>query len=502
VSPSARSIPLTPPGTGCYAHGVLAFADASFQAEKVKFSDPGFRNSFPDPGFRLKPLSQPSLGQSSQSRLFPVVPHCGVVEPGQIRSPNAAFRGLDFCPAERIRRGRCRCRPASGRGPRKRSDINAERRARYEATNREIDRLVAEAHARLPRHLAKVVGAIYVRFSTWMQDSAEDQVRTILNFAVENGIFVPREHVYFDLAVRGHKSKRDGLDQLRSTLRSKMVKALLLFATNRLFRKVYRTLEFAQEVVSEHGIRAVFVKSGVDSANTDQWQMLLHFRAIMDEFQVKVGAEHIRAALEGLFLGCYVFGTLTFGYAGEPVPGKLTKRGRPRCRIVVHPDEAQIVAWIFEWFVLGLSLIAIAQKPNAIPNVHLPRRSHRWSRGTVRAVLMREAYRGLWKFSVTEKTFLPSKDYARQVPREKPLKEATFVNLRIVSDELWFAAQARLDSGLGQFQRLKHLGIAARGECAPAAALGNREPASLANVENRLHHEHRPKILLRHSRGA
>jgi hypothetical protein len=45
---------------------------------------------------------------------------------------------------------------------------------------------------------------------------------------------------------------------------------------------------------------------------------------------------------------------------------------------------------------------------------------------------------------VTEKTFLPSKDYARQVPREKPLKEATFENLRIVSDELWFAAQARL----------------------------------------------------------
>jgi hypothetical protein len=73
--------------------------------------------------------------------------------------------------------------------PRKRPDINAERQARYETTNREIDRLVAEAHARLPRHLAKVVGAIYVRFSTWMQDSAEDQVRTILNFAVENGIF-------------------------------------------------------------------------------------------------------------------------------------------------------------------------------------------------------------------------------------------------------------------------------------------------------------------------
>jgi len=304
---------------------------------------------------------------------------------------------------------------------------------------------VAEAHGRLPRQLAQVVGAIYVRFSTWMQDSAEDQVRTMLEFAVANGIFVPREHVYFDLGVRGHKSKRDGLDQLREVLRAKRVKVVLLFATNRLFRKVYRTLEFVEEVVSEHGIRCVFVKSGVDSANKDQWQMLLHLRAIMDEFQVKVGAEHIRAALEGLFLEGYVYGTLTFGYMGEAVPGKFTKRGRPRCRIVIDPDEKKIVLWIFEWYVRDrLSLIEIAQKLNAIPNVPLPRKSNRWSRNTVRAALMREAYRGLWKFSVTERTFLPTKDYPRQIPREKPLNEATFENLRIVSDALWFAAQTRL----------------------------------------------------------
>ena len=130
--------------------------------------------------------------------------------------------------------------PQGNGQPTKRSEILAEALcAHFEKTAQEIDQLVAEAHARLPRHLAKAVGAIYVRFSTWMQDSAEDQVRTILAFAVENGIFVPREHIYFDLGVKGHKNKRDGLDQLRDTLRGKKVKVLLLFATNRLFRKVY-----------------------------------------------------------------------------------------------------------------------------------------------------------------------------------------------------------------------------------------------------------------------
>jgi DNA invertase Pin-like site-specific DNA recombinase len=335
--------------------------------------------------------------------------------------------------------------------PRKRSEIIAERHARYQATSREIDRLVTEAHGRLPRHLAKVVGAAYVRFSTWMQDSAEDQVRSLLEFAVANGIFIPRENVFFDLGIRGYRNKREGLDQLRDVLRGRKVKVLLLFATNRLFRKVYRTLEFVEEVVSEQGVRCVFVKSGIDSANKDQWQMMLHFRAIMDEFQVKIGAEHIRAGLEGLFLEGYVYGTVTFGYRGEPVSGKLTKRQRPRCRLVVDPEEAKIVVWIFEWWVDGNSLMAIAQRLNTIPEVPLPRKSNGigWNRNSVRAVLRRAAYRGHWSFSQTEKTFLPSRDYCRQIPRDRPLREVTFENLQIVSDTLWFAAQTRLAKNPG-----------------------------------------------------
>jgi DNA invertase Pin-like site-specific DNA recombinase len=320
-------------------------------------ANPGFEEAtfckfLPCWNFALKAYARPGLGPSGWRQSFPVAPRCEVTKPGQKRDRfSDQVRLLGGWISALISVIVMAVIPSGSQGDgrlRRLTDINAERRARHETTSREIERLVAEAHARLPRHAAKVVGACYVRFSTWMQDSAEDQVRTILNFAVDNGIFVPREHVHFDLRIRGCKNNRDGLNQLRNDLRAKKVKALLLFATNRLIRKVYRTLEFAEEVVNEHGIRAVFVKSDVDSANKDQWQMLLHFRAILDEFQVKVGAEHIRAALEGLFIEGYVFGTLTFGYVGEPVPGKLTKRRRPRCRIVIDPNEAKIVIRIFE----------------------------------------------------------------------------------------------------------------------------------------------------------
>ncbi|HUE16655.1 MAG TPA: recombinase family protein [Planctomycetaceae bacterium] len=329
---------------------------------------------------------------------------------------------------------------------------DAERKRLQDETVAAADRIAAEAHAKLPRSMAEAVGAIYVRFSTLFQDSAADQIRELYDFAVANKIFVPREFVFFDLGVRGYKNQRDGLDRLRSVLAAKKVQVLLLFATNRLFRKVYMTLHFVEQTAVENGIRCVFLKSGVDTANKDQWQSLLHMRAMLDEFQIRVNADHIRTALEGMFLEGLVRGTLHLGYIGEPIPGRRTKRGRPRCRIVINPEEAELVRQIFEWYVNNnprLSLAKIARKLNAMPNAPKPRLSARWTRDSVRRLLTQTTYRGLWKFSVTERKFLPSKDYTRQIPRDAPLNEATFEYLRIISDSLWFAAQQRLAKNKG-----------------------------------------------------
>ena len=320
-----------------------------------------------------------------------------------------------------------------------------ERARLQQATAQAADRIAAEAHAKLPRSKASSIGAIYVRFSTVFQDSAIDQIRELFEHAVANKIFVPRENVFFDLGVRGYKNQRAGLDQLRAVVAGKKIDVLLLFATNRLFRKVYLTLQFVDQTVVEKGIRCVFVKDGIDTINKDQWRTLLHMRAMMDEFQVSVNSEHIRAALKGMFLEGLVRGTLHLGYTGEPIPGKVTKRGRVRRRIIINEDEAKVVRLIYKWYVEDeLSLNEIAQKLNSMPDVPRPRKSTRWRQYTVRAVLLRETYRGLWKFSVTERKFLSSKDYVRQVPREAPLEQVTFESLRIVSDALWFAAQQRL----------------------------------------------------------
>src|SRR5690349_15472343 len=116
-----------------------------------------------------------------------------------------------------------------------------------QSTRAEIARLVADYHARLPRDQAAALGAAYGRYSSRYQDSVLDQIRTILEDALRKRVFIPLEFVFFDLAVRGAKADRPGLNALRACLAARSVGVVFFFSTNRLFRKTYRSLQFVEE---------------------------------------------------------------------------------------------------------------------------------------------------------------------------------------------------------------------------------------------------------------
>ena len=235
-------------------------------------------------------------------------------------------------------------RPDDNRPP----ESAAEARRR---TDEKVRALVAEYHARLPRDQAAAVGAAYARFSSRFQDSIPDQIRTVLEDAVRKRVFIPLEHVFYDLAVRGCKSDREGLNALRACLDRKAASVVFFFATNRLFRKTYRSLQFVEERLVEKGVRAVFVKSGIDTADGQRWRGLLSMNAMMDEFVVGMTADHVRAAHEGLLDRRLVFGTLSFGYCGTPLDGQTTRRGRPRMALAIDPVAGPWVERIFAWYV-------------------------------------------------------------------------------------------------------------------------------------------------------
>ncbi len=218
---------------------------------------------------------------------------------------------------------------------------------------------------------------------------------------------------------------------------------LLLFATNRLFRKAYLTMEFVDRVHTSWGIRCIFVVSQVDTEDKGRWKLLLNMSAMMDEFVVTIYANHIRAAHEGAFEKRLVFGTISYGYFGEIIEGEFAIKGKPRRRLKIDPNTARVVLMIFHLFVhKRLGLNEIPRILNDDPSIPLPPgcRSGLWSDETVRAILKNTRYRGLWKYGVKESIFLPEQDYVRQIPRIEPLKQAQIEELRIVDDDLWFAA--------------------------------------------------------------
>ncbi len=333
------------------------------------------------------------------------------------------------------------------KGARSRAEIERERRQLWERTQAEIDAIVKHFHGELPREQAKAIGAVYARYSTRHQDSIADQVRTLFEAAIAQGIFVPRENVFVDLAVKGYRDRRPGLDALRAALAAKRLQVLLVFATNRLFRKNYKGLKFIDEEVVELGVRCLFVKSKLDTADGDRWRLPLQLHGAIDEAGTSMYADNVRAAHEGLFLRRAVHGTLCLGYRGEPVSGEVTKRGRPRCLIVIDLESSSWVQRIFDWYVKELlSIDEIARRLNDDPDAPPPPKSDTgmWSHQTVRRVLNNPRYRGLWEYGRTIVQYVSAKDYVRQVPRDESLKTAQFEELRIVPDEIWYAAEARL----------------------------------------------------------
>lgn len=285
--------------------------------------------------------------------------------------------------------------------------------------------------------------AVYARFSTRFQDSIEDQLRECREWAEENGYDVPDHLEFTDEAKRGGSKNRSGLQALQQVIEQGDVDAVVIFATSRLFRKTYRALQFVHEGLVERGIRCVFVASGIDTDDRSDWEMRLHVQSLVDEFQSKSTKAHIRAAHTGLLLKGRVFGTLTFGYRGEPIPGEETNRGRASCRIIVDPETSPWVVRIFQWYVSDrLSISAVVRRLNE-QSAPLPPRcaTGRWTYLAVKTVLGNPRYRGLWQYGRTEAKWLSCKDYVRQVEREEPLKVRQMEELRIVDDEMWFRAQ-------------------------------------------------------------
>jgi site-specific DNA recombinase len=326
---------------------------------------------------------------------------------------------------------------------RSRQQIQQERDTHLEKTMREIDAIVAEFHALLPLTAAIAVGIAYARYSSRFQDSIADQIRAIFQYAVANKIFIPREFVFFDMAQRGGKSRRPGLEQLQNILKTGKVRVFIAFATSRLFRKNYRAQQFVEEQLVDRGLRGIFVKSNIDTNDPD-WRLKFQLLSAVDEAYTSVFSGHIRAGQEGLFIAGKVCTSLPLGFTGEEIPGEFTKRKLPRRKIIVDPLASTWIVKIFHWYVVeGKSRNQIAQELNDDPSAPAPAKSLTglWTPRLVTQHLKNPRYIGYWLYGEYENKWLNNKDRTEQIRRDAPLRTGQFEHLRIISNETWHEAQ-------------------------------------------------------------
>ncbi len=301
--------------------------------------------------------------------------------------------------------------------------------------------------------------AVYARFSSDVQHPAsiEDQRLACQRYSDRQGWQILPEHVYVDEALSGmgveHRPEYRRL--LAAVARPvKPFGLLLVDDLSRLSRDASETLRLGR-LLEHAGITLISVADGIETG-TKLSKLALSVKAIFNELYLDDLRERTLRGLQGRFARGLHTGGRIYGYRSEPMvdpAGRVTAAGQPLVlgtTLVIDPEEARIVRQIFEWFAGGLSLRAIAHRLNAeavpfpaAPTQRGPRRKG-WAQSAVRVILLNEKYRGRWVYG--QRIFFKDPASGRRRVRRRPPSEwhiADHPELRIVSDELWQAVQAR-----------------------------------------------------------
>jgi site-specific DNA recombinase len=280
---------------------------------------------------------------------------------------------------------------------------------------------------------------LYARYSTTMQSSLsiDDQLRVCSDLCTREGWTVAGQHC--DAAISGAVRDRPGLNALLEQLAPNAV--VVAESLDRLSR-------------DQEDIAAIFKR--VRYAGARIWtlsegevgELHIGLRGTMAAMVRKDTADKVRRGLTGRALAGMNPGGMAYGYRKVP---KLDDRGEPvRGLRTIDEDQADVIRRIFAWFAQGSSARTICGRLNA-EGVISPS-GGAWRMSTIHGdakrlngILRNDLYRGRQVYNRTTHVTHPltRKRETRVNPRDQWIT-VDAPELRIVSDDLWEAAHARL----------------------------------------------------------
>ena len=277
-------------------------------------------------------------------------------------------------------------------------------------------------------------------------NSLNNQRNILVEYANANNHEIVGES--FDDNVSGMHFNREGISKIYEQVENKAIDAIIVKDLSRLGRHRTQTAMFI-DYLREHDVRVLSVTENIDTSNEDD-DLMIGFKGIFNDMYARDISKKIRAGYKQKQKNGIVI-TVPLGYFKD----KNTNE------IVIVEEEAEIVRKIFDLYLLGYGLKAIAKKlndegikspqyyQNKMYNKKLPSNKpeitgrYLWVNTTVKRILQNEFYIG----TVTcHKTYTSKINHIRKdLPKEEQFKHENFAPA-IISKEKWEQVQFLLSS--------------------------------------------------------
>src|ERR1700723_2339636 len=242
------------------------------------------------------------------------------------------------------------------------------------------------------------MAAIYARVSSEQQRDANtiaSQTASLLEFAKNQDLEVPKEWVFEDDGYSGATLERPGLEHVRDLAAEGQIQVALAYSPDRLSRKYAYQILLIEEL-ARNRVETLFVKAPQGSSAEDQ--LLVQFQGMIAEYERAQILERSRRgkrhrARQGQV---NVLSGAPYGYR------YVRKCDDAAARYEIIDAEADIVRMVYQSYVgAGISIGAITRLLNE-RGVPTRKQISRWERSTVWAMLRNPAYKGTAYFGKTE----------------------------------------------------------------------------------------------------
>jgi site-specific DNA recombinase len=206
------------------------------------------------------------------------------------------------------------------------------------------------------------IAALYTRTSHEKDDafSVDSQVKSGRQFAMEHKLTLPDDYVLRE-DFTGKTLDRPELSRLRSLIRDKKITAIIVYAVDRLARKI-GVADLILDEIMDNGIKLYIVSWGNFVRDTPEDRLRFNFDATFSDFERrKIVERTVRGKREQIEQGIPVgSGTPLYGYR---------KVGKKKdTHYVIDEEQAEVVRSIFRWYAVErLSTTEIISRLAGVP---------------------------------------------------------------------------------------------------------------------------------------